>query len=141
MVFEVNVNYWAVLVAAIVSFVIGGLWYSPMLFGKLWMQLSGLTNKDMEAAKKKGMTKSYILQFVASLITACVLAHFISLLNIGTVPELFQLVFLAWIGFQAANTVGMVLWEGKPWSLYLLNTASCLVTLAAMGLTLFWMGA
>ena len=47
------VNYLAVLVAAIVSMVIGGLWYSPLLFGNVWMKLSGITQKDVEKAKKK----------------------------------------------------------------------------------------
>ncbi len=40
-------NLWAVLVAALVSFFIGGLWYGP-LFGKAWMGGAGVTEKDMQ---------------------------------------------------------------------------------------------
>jgi hypothetical protein len=53
-----EINYLAVLVAALVSMVIGGLWYSPLLFGNIWMKLSGITQKDVEKAKKQGMMKS-----------------------------------------------------------------------------------
>ncbi len=40
-------NLWAVLVAALVSFVIGGLWYGP-LFGKAWMKAWGLSEEDLQ---------------------------------------------------------------------------------------------
>jgi len=33
-------NVWAVLAAAVSSFVLGGLWYSPALFGPAWQRLS-----------------------------------------------------------------------------------------------------
>ncbi len=46
----VDINYWAVLVAAVVSMVIGALWYSPVLFGKLWMKYSGLSDKKLAEA-------------------------------------------------------------------------------------------
>ena len=34
-------NYWAVLLAAAPSFVLGGLWYSPRLFGRIWNRENG----------------------------------------------------------------------------------------------------
>ncbi len=40
------VNYLAVLVAAIVGMVVGFIWYSPKVFGKMWMKLSGVNPKD-----------------------------------------------------------------------------------------------
>ncbi|MEE9387953.1 MAG: DUF1761 domain-containing protein [Paracoccaceae bacterium] len=41
-----NVSWLAVIVGAVVSFIIGGLWYSPKVFGTKWAQGSGL--KDWE---------------------------------------------------------------------------------------------
>ena len=35
------INIWAVLVAAVCSFLLGGLWYSPVLFHKLWNREAG----------------------------------------------------------------------------------------------------
>ena len=40
-------NIWAVLVAALASFVLGGLWYSPMLFGKAWQRETGLSDEKL----------------------------------------------------------------------------------------------
>jgi hypothetical protein len=57
----------AVVVAAIVSMVIGGLWYGP-LFGKMWVELSGMTEEKVATAKAKGMWKSYLIMFIGSLI-------------------------------------------------------------------------
>ncbi len=136
--FLADINYWAVLVAAIVSMVIGGLWYSPVLFGKLWMQLSGITQKQIAEAKKKSMTKAYVLQFIASLIMACTLAHVFSLLNVTTLSYALETMFFLWLGFIATVMVGKVLWEGKSWSLYLLDATHYLVTFFAMSLVLFY---
>lgn len=41
-----NINYLAVFVAALSTFLIGGLWYSPILFGKAWMKANNLTEGD-----------------------------------------------------------------------------------------------
>lgn len=51
-----DLNYWAVLVATFSAFVIGGLWYSPVLFDKKWMSLNGFTDETtMEILSTKGM--------------------------------------------------------------------------------------
>ncbi|MBI3026774.1 DUF1761 domain-containing protein, partial [Candidatus Woesearchaeota archaeon] len=40
--------------------------------------------------------------------------------------------FWVWIGFLATTQIGMVLWEGKPIKLYIINTLHYLVVLAVM---------
>ncbi len=62
-----------ILIAAIISIVLGSLWYSPLMFGNQWMKLLGITPKQVAKAKKdpkmkKMMMKSYLLAFVSSLI-------------------------------------------------------------------------
>jgi len=137
--FSLDINYLAVFLAAVAGMVIGGLWYSPLLFGKLWTQLSGITKKQITEAKKKSMTVSYVLQFVALLVMACVVAHFIALMRLTTLSEIMQLVFWSWLGYQATLEFSNVLWGGKTWSLFLLNSAHNLVSLIAMSLVFFWM--
>ena len=41
-----NINWLAVLVAGISAFVVGGIWYSPGLFGKAWMKQNSLTEDE-----------------------------------------------------------------------------------------------
>ena len=60
-------DFWSILVAAIVAFAIGSLWYSPLLFGKEWMALSGISTSD--ASSTKGMWKLYVAQFITTLVT------------------------------------------------------------------------
>lgn len=128
----VDINYLAVLVAGIVSFVIGGLWYSPILFGNVWVKLSKFTKKDMEAAQKKGMTKLYIIQFIVSLLMACILAHFAAYLTAETFIDSLQLAIWSWLGFIVPVQIGSVLWECRPVKLFLINTSHYLVALIIM---------
>ena len=129
----VDVNYVAVLAAAIASFVIGAVWYSPMLFGKMWMKLSNVSDKEMKKAKEKGMTKNFAVQFLASLVMAYVLAHFVQYTQSSTITEGMLTGFWIWLGFIATVMIGMVLWEGKPWKLYFIKAGHELVALAVMG--------
>ena len=50
------INLMAVLLAALISYIIGWAWYSQSLFGKQWMKLTGVTQKDMDKVMKKQMT-------------------------------------------------------------------------------------
>lgn len=63
-----NVDVWAVLLAAISTFVLGGLWYGP-LFGKAWMRASGMTEEKSRAANT-GLVfgVSFGLQLVSALV-------------------------------------------------------------------------
>lgn len=130
------INELAVLVAAIVSMIVGALWYGPLL-GKQWIALSQFTPQQMDEAKKKGMAKSYALMFVGSLVMAYVLAHALAYasayMKLSGISAGLMAGFWNWLGFIAPVTLSSVLWEGKPVKLWLLNIGYYLVTLCAMG--------
>lgn len=129
--FESDVNLIAVATAAVVSMLIGFLWYSPMLFGKQWMKLMGLTEQDMEKSKND-MGRVYLLSFFGSLTMAYVLANLLSFLGVTKVMLGMQVAFWAWLGFIATTMLSGVLFEGKKVELYLLNIGYHLVSLLAM---------
>ena len=129
-----NVNYLAVLVAAIASMVVGFLWYGP-LFGNMWKQLMNITDKDMKKMKMSPRT-SMILGFITTLVISCTLAYFFIYMNISGIADALTAAFLVWIGFVATVQVGAVLWENKPWKLFFLNTAHNLISLAVMAVIL-----
>ncbi len=133
---QVSINYLAVLVSGIASMVIGGLWYSPLLFGKLWIKLSNISEKQIEETKKKGMAKNYIISFIASLVMAYVLAHFVKYIQAVDVSNALQLAFWIWLGFIVTITINMVLWENKSYKLFLLNIFHHLISLAVMAIIL-----
>ena len=135
----VPVNYVAVLAAAILSMIIGSLWFGP-LFGKQWMKLMNFKKQDMKGMKSSDMAKLYGVQFVGSLFMAFVLSHALvfaaTYLRESGVSAGLQTGFWNWIGFIAPVTVGSVLWEGKSWKSWLFNNAYYLVSLCAMGMLL-----
>lgn len=135
----VLINYWAVLAAAVASMVLGFLWYGP-LFGKQWVALSGLSQEKLDTAKNRGMSKMYVITFIGSLVMSYVLAH--ALIFASTYLEVtgfsagVMAGFWNWLGFVAPVTVGVVLWEGKSWKLWVLNNAYHLLALVVMGVIL-----
>ncbi|AUD78090.1 DUF1761 domain-containing protein [Kangiella profundi] len=77
-----DINYYAVFVAAILSFAVGGLWYSPLLFGKIWLK-----EMKIEAEDIKQKPSVFILSFVFALVAVFVLADLL-----GPSPELMHAV-------------------------------------------------
>jgi hypothetical protein len=69
-----NLNWLAIFAAAVSAFILGGLWYSPLMFVKKWMKETGITE---ETAKKNNMLKVFGLSFLLSLIASFFLAMFI----------------------------------------------------------------
>ena len=125
----VDINYWAILVSAVASFILGYLWYSPLLFGKPWMKMMGFTHQSMEEAKKKGMVKLYLGNFIATLIMVYILSHFVDYAQAKTITDGLQLGLWVWLGFIATLLFGSLLWEGKPFKLFLINSGYRLVEL------------
>ena len=130
---EASINYIAVLVAAVVNMIIGALWYSPVLFGNLWMRLSGMDKKSIDKSKQKGMEKLYAAAFISTFVMAFVLAHFIDYTESSTVSDGMQAGFWIWLGFIATVSLGGVLWEKKPIKVWVLNNAYNLFGLLVMG--------
>ena len=54
-------NLWAVLLAAVSSFLLGGLWYSPMLFGHVWNRENGGPTHSGHPAKVFGISFAFAL--------------------------------------------------------------------------------
>src|SRR5690349_13548372 len=65
-------NYLAVLVCAVIIFMLGGLWYSPMLFAKRWVALQGKTMEEMQAAGAS--PRMYFQVFLCGLVISSVMA-------------------------------------------------------------------
>ncbi|OGK15699.1 hypothetical protein A2862_03005 [Candidatus Roizmanbacteria bacterium RIFCSPHIGHO2_01_FULL_38_41] len=124
-----NINLVAVLIAAVISMVIGYIWYSQGVFGKDWMKMMGLKESAMKGDMAK---KSMMAGFVAELLTAYILAHLINILGVITVPEALQLGFWLWLGFRATLEIGNQLWGGHPMKMFYINSGYRLVSMLAM---------
>ena len=125
-------NYLAVIVAAIVSFIIGMVWYSPALFGKVWIKANGFDEKKIKEKHKKGMAKGVVGGFVGSLVMGIVLSVAINLTQATTLSSGLLIGFFLWLGFVATTSLNKVLWEGKPLKLYLVDVLHYLVVVLVM---------
>ena len=126
-----QINLWAVLAAAASGFVVGGLWYSPALFGRMWMRETGLTEQQLAASN---MAVIFGLSFVLSVVAALVFAMFL-----GPAPKVdFALMAglsagVAWVGTSFGINY---LFERKSLKLFLINAGYHTVQFALMGLVL-----
>lgn len=121
---EVTLNYWAIIVSAIVSMALGALWYSPLLFGKMWMTLMGMKKEDV---KKEEANKAYAITTVGALVLAYVMSHFVDYVGATTISQGVQTGFWTWLGFQATTSISMAAFENKPMKLWAINSGYHLV--------------
>lgn len=121
-----DLNYLAILVAGLLSMVLGSVWYSPLLFGNIWMR--GMKMKESEMKKDK-MMMSYGIGFLLSLLMIYILAHYVSYMEASLPSEGAEVAFWLWLGFVVPVSAGTVLWEGKPFSLFAINVGFYLVNM------------
>lgn len=140
----VPVNYWAVVAAAVFMMILGAVWYGP-LFGKKWAALMGFALPDaMDAETRRKMLKSYGLMALGALVMSFSLSHALTFasayLGVGGVYAGLQAGFWNWLGFIVPVTMGTVLWEDKPWTLWFINVGYYLLGLLSIGVLLaIWM--
>ena len=131
---NVDVNYLAVVLAAVSTFVVGMVWYAKPLFGTAWANMVGLSEKEQKAGMWKAMAKS----LVAALLTAYVLAHvaFLSNSYFGNsfIQDTLSTAFWLWLGISAANTIRQDSFEQRRMKLTAINLGNQLATLLVMGL-------
>ena len=130
-----GINLWPVLVAAVATMVVGFVWYSPLLFARSWMRLMGYDPDDKAKVQEmqKSAGRSYGISFVASLVTAFVLAKIIDITTVNSVLYGMKVGFAVWLGFVATVQLTEVLFAKKPTKLFLINTGYQLVCYLAMG--------
>ena len=124
----VHVNYLAVLVAAVVVFILGWLWYSPLLFYKPWMRLRGL-DPDAAMAGAKMPGGKLVLELLRCLVLAYVIARLAALLGVSSWMGGVHFGFLLWIGFPLILLTGSVLWDNVPWKVAAIHAGDWLVKL------------
>ena len=139
---EIYINYPILLLAAAASFVLGFLWHGP-LFGKTWVRLSGITEKEIEEARAKGfkgMAKPMVLGFLGNILMGYVLYHsliFASAYLKASGPTAGLMCgFWNWLGFIVPVTLNGVLWEKRSWKLWGFSVTYLLASLLLMGVIL-----
>jgi uncharacterized protein DUF1761 len=130
-----NLNLLAVLVAAISTMLVGFLWYSPILFAKPWMREMGYDPEDKTKTKEmqKSAGPAYLGSFVASLVSAFILALFFHWVHVQSLDLGLVVAFHVWLGFVATVQFTGVLFMKQSMKLFAINTGYQLACYLAMG--------
>jgi hypothetical protein len=121
-----SINWFAVLVAALSTFLIGGIWYGP-LFGKTWMEEEGFSEEDLKDAN---MAKIYGIAFILELIMALNLAMFIQGVSIAQGAFYGFLTGFGWIALAMGVNA---LFSRITFRLWFINSFYFVITFTLMG--------
>jgi hypothetical protein len=129
-----GINYLAVLVATVLSFLLGWLWYSPLLFAKPWMAEMGFTKESMDQAMKEGMAKQMVLGFIIAFVTAFYLAHYIK----GGMDMGDAIMWSAglWAGIVVTTNAADYIWGKRSMKLFIINMGHHLAVFIAVAILL-----
>jgi hypothetical protein len=123
-----EVNYVAVLLATVSTMVLGFLWYSPILFGNVWMKQVGLKEEEMSG----GGPTTYILTTLTALCGVFILAVLFTMIKETTIMSGMLLGLL--IGISISAKIGMnFLFENRKVGLYLITIGYHLVSYLIAG--------
>jgi hypothetical protein len=121
-----KINYLAVIVAAVVHFIIGGLWYG-VIFGNTFLSIVQWTPEQIQQVQEQAHWSQYAAAFASSLVLVYVLAHFIKYMKVTDVAGGLQTAFWLWLGFVITTQLATVIFEQRKLGLYLLNVGYQLV--------------
>ncbi len=105
-----HVNYLLIAVATVAQFILGAVWYSPLMFGKWWMQIMDVTKLSEAELKKmqKEMAPFYALQLFLTFFFTVSFANLIP--YVSSLFSNYHIAFWIWIGFIVPTQIGSVIW-------------------------------
>ena len=128
-----KIHYPAVVASAVAYWVLGALWYSPLLFSRPFIALKGWTPEQLAAIQAQSHAGEIGGAFLSSLVLAYALAHFVKFTGAETARTGMLTGFWLWLGFVLTTNLETVLFEGRPLGLYLINNGYHLVGFLGMG--------
>ena len=106
-----EINYIAIIVATVVQFIIGAIWYMP-LFGKAWGEIHGFDKiaPDVQREMMKGMMPLLVAQFFLTLLTSAVFGFLLATFPMSW--NVYVLASLYWLGFAVPAQIAAVIFGG-----------------------------
>lgn len=135
-----GINHLAIVAAAAVSFLFGGIWYG--MLSKQWMEAAGVTPEDIKPSSGGATVRPYIIAFGALLLMAWVLAGVIGHLGSGQVTLRNGVITgaMVWLGFVATSLTVNHGFQMQPAKLTLIDSGHWLGVLVIQGAMIGWLG-
>lgn len=125
-----SINFFPVIAAAVINMALGILWYSPVVFGKIWIKAMG---KTAEESGNQANPLIYVINTISSLIFAYILAHIMKFASIDNFESGVIIGFWVWLGFVATTVIPGYLYERRPKLLYFIFIFYQLFSICSMG--------
>lgn len=123
------VNFWAVLVATVAVFLLGWLWHSKLLFGKIWMKIA-----------KPNKNKSPIISMLLGFLTVLITGYFVGIIvsSTGSATAVGGLIVgvVLFAGFALMKHLGALIWMDTHPTLFWIETFHDLLSFLIMGVIL-----
>ena len=123
-----RVNFIALGVVAVVAFVASSLWYNPLLFGRQFVELSGVAGSPQPNAVKA------LCELLRTFVLAYVIARLIVRLNVTEWRAALGVGLWLWVGFPVVLLTGSMLWQNVPWQLAAIHSGDWLIKLVLIPL-------
>jgi len=123
-----NVNYLAVLVAAVSAFLASSAYYT--IFGKALAALLPAESVAVDIRKVPAWKK--VAEFVRSFVVAFVVASLLYTFGVAGWKEALRFAALVWFGFPFMILTGSVLWDNRPWKFAAIHSGDWFMKLAVM---------
>ncbi len=129
-----QVNYLAVLAGGLAIFLLGGLWYSPVLFAKKWISLQGVSEEEMKAKSQGSVPILYVQAFITGVIVSWAMAVILNHFMNPTFLRAALVGVLCWLGFAAATSYATSIFSQKSKQLWLIDSTYNLVSFVIAGI-------
>ena len=129
---HVQINYLAVVVAAVAGFALGGIWYSPLLFARQWVKAHGYSEERVKEMQQSA-GKAYAVAAVCQLLIALALAVLAGYIHLEHLAQGLKLGLLAWVGFAFPLGLMANVFSDKRLNVFYIDTGYQLVYLLVMG--------
>lgn len=129
-------NYKAIVVATVGAYIIGALWYSPVLFEDAWMNAHGYDRAQVDAILEGLVPVGFISSFLAYAVTCVVTALLCQATGVESAKGGAAIGFALWLGYAASLGLMLNLFSANGLAVWLIDSTFQLVFLVGIGAVL-----
>ena len=104
----IRINYFAIALLVVVAFIASSVWYSPLMFGREFTELNGVS------ASAHPNWPKIVCELIRTFVLAYVITRLVLLLNVANSKDALRLGIWLWIGFPVILLTGSILWQNVP---------------------------
>ncbi|MGH7583885.1 MAG: DUF1761 domain-containing protein [Gemmatimonadales bacterium] len=123
----------ALLVSTLVIFILGWLWYSPLLFFKPWVRARGMDPAAAMVSAKMPAAR-LVIELIRCFVVTYVVAHFVVALGVTAGLAAIHFAFFLWLGVPVMLLIGSVIWENVPIKVATIHAGDWLIKLLVISL-------